>query len=80
MRAGSKVSEVLSSVSFRTGLTDLVDRYNKRMALANDKVPLWEVLELGWGVRGPKAGNALQEVYICVHEAGNLDGFVWARR
>ena len=29
-------------------------------------------------MRGPKAGNALQEV--CVHEVGNRGGFVWARR
>ena len=30
-----------------------------------------------WGVRRPKAGNALQEA--CVHEVGNRGGFVWAR-
>ena len=36
-----------------------------------------EEVEDDWslgGVRGPKAGNALQEV--CVHEVGNRGGFV----
>ena len=44
------------------------------------QVCVWMYIEMYWslgGVRGPKAGNALQEV--CVHEVGNRGGFVWAR-
>ena len=29
---------------------------------------------------GPKAGNALQEVCVCVHEVGKRGGFLGARR
>ena len=33
-------------------------------------------------MRGPRAGNALQEVFVCVcvHEVGNRGGFLGARR
>ena len=37
---------------------------------------------LGGGARGPKAGNALQEVCVCVCMKWGtvVGGFVWARR
>ena len=64
MRAGSKVSEVLSSLAFRTGLRDLVDRYNKRVALANDKVPLRELMRTGIYIY-LQVHNCMS-LYICI--------------
>ena len=46
-------------------------------------VCVWMYVEMYWslgGVRGPNAGNALQEVCVCVHEVGNRGGFLGARR